>query len=293
MAGYIIYNGFWNPHTPPEPVRQLATAAPKYGVVLTPLSNTRLIARFDGDISVSGIGRGDFALFWDKDIRLARTLEAMGVRLYNSAQAVALCDDKSATHLALAQADIPMPTTLVAPMTYVSIDVSIEPFLWQSEQALGFPMVVKECFGSLGGQVYLARDREELRRLAYAMGPRPFLTQKFLSAHSGTDWRLYVVGGEVVAAIRRHHPHDFRANIAGGGVGEAYTPTKQETALAVRCCEILGADFAGVDILHDGDQPVVCEVNSNAFMTAICSATGVDVPDAIIRHVLQKEGISL
>lgn len=52
---------------------------------------------------------GDYALFWDKDVRLARALEAMGVRLYNTAAAVAVCDDKAATHLELAAGAFPCP----------------------------------------------------------------------------------------------------------------------------------------------------------------------------------------
>lgn len=99
---------------------------------------------------------GDYALFWDKDVRLARALEAMGVRLYNTAAAVAVCDDKAATHLELARRGVPMPRTLVAPMTYVNMDAQGDAFLRRGAETLGFPLVVKECFGSLGGQVYLA-----------------------------------------------------------------------------------------------------------------------------------------
>ena len=120
MAGYVFYNGFWNPDGPPEVVRSLTAAAAARGALWTPLPNTAVTAEFTGErreraLRVPPLQAGDYALFWDKDVRLARALEAMGVRLYNTAAAVAVCDDKAATHLELARRGVPMPRTLVAP----------------------------------------------------------------------------------------------------------------------------------------------------------------------------------
>ena len=224
MAGYVFYNGFWNPDGPPEVVRSLTAAAAARGAKWVPLPNTAVTAEFTGErreraLRVPPLQAGDYALFWDKDVRLARALEAMGVRLYNTAAAVAVCDDKAATHLELARRGVPMPRTLVAPMTYVNMDAQGDAFLRRGAETLGFPLVVKECFGSLGGQVYLARDRGQLCRLADTMGPKPFLLQQFVAASAGEDKRLYVVGGRVAAAMRRRSETDFRANIGNGGHG--------------------------------------------------------------------------
>lgn len=291
MAGYIIYNGFWNPDTIPDTVARLEKAAAARGLELTPFANTRTAVELGEGIKIHGFDASDFALFWDKDIRLARALESIGVRLYNPADTVAVCDDKAATQLKLASENIPMPKTLVAPMTYLSMDE--EPsrlFLKRAEVSLGFPMVVKECFGSLGGQVYLAHNPEELRTLSDQMAARPFICQEFITASAGTDIRIYVVNDEPAAAMRRHSDHDFRANIGNGGKGEHYTPTPEECELAVRCCRILGAKFAGVDILSDAyGAPFLCEVNSNAQMAAITACTGVDVAGAVIDLVLASE----
>ena len=156
MKGAIVYNGFWNREGPSDPVQRLQKAAAKRGIPLAALPNTALTAMFGPDRpAVLGLPEADFVLFWDKDVRLARTMEACGVRVYNAAEAVAVCDDKAATHLALAGGGIPMPRTLVAPMTYLQMDQPGEGFLALAEERLGFPMVVKECYGSLGGQVYL------------------------------------------------------------------------------------------------------------------------------------------
>lgn len=282
---FVIYNGFWN-KVPPDPVVRLETALLKAGVVVRVLKNTECAVTLASEISVEPMCAGDVVLFWDKDTRLARALESAGISVYNSAAAVALCDDKSETHRVLAQGGIPMPKTLLAPMTYVEVDEPIEPFLAAAESKLGFPLVVKECFGSLGEQVYLAKTREQLRSLAYGMRHRPFLLQEFIRDAAGEDKRLYVVGDRVVAAMKRVNPSDFRANIAHGGKALAYTPTPEEEMLAVRSCRLLGLHFGGVDLLQGG---LVCEVNSNAQMAGIISCTGVDIANIIVQEVLQLE----
>ena len=291
MAGYIIYNGFWNPGGPSDPVRRLQAAAAGRGCVLTPLPNTELIARFESGVAVEGLTGEDYALFWDKDVRLARAMEACGMRLYNPAEGVALCDDKAAAHLCLAAAGIPMPRTLAAPMTYLQMDAGPSAhFLEEAERRLGFPMVVKECFGSLGGQVYLARNREELARLSNSMAARPILVQEFIAASAGRDVRLYMVGGRLAAAMERRSDVDFRANVGAGGRAAPYNPPQEEIRLAAECCRLLGVGFAGVDLLHDGaGRPLVCEVNSNAYMAALTACTGVDVAGCIVDYVLEKE----
>lgn len=295
MAFYVVYNGFWNSAAVPESAAALVAAAAAQGLTLTTTPNTAWVAAFDSDgVRVRGGEReltaADVVLFWDKDTRLAHAMEATGARLYNPARAVELCDDKLKTHDALARAGIPMPRTLAAPMTYVKMDEPGCGEFWRQAAALGFPLVVKECFGSLGGQVYLAKNANELRALTAAMGAKPFLAQQFVAESAGEDKRLYVVGDRVVAAMRRHSDTDFRANIEHGGQGFAYTPTEEECALALRCCAVLGLHMAGVDLLDSEEGPLVCEVNSSAHMAGLTACTGVDVAGEIIRYVKEQEG---
>lgn len=292
MAGYVIYNGFWNSEQLPDTVKRLITAAELRGIKLTPFANTETAVELCENISIHGFDVSDFVLFFDKDIRLARALETIGVRVYNPAEAIAVCDDKAATHLKLAAEGIPMPKTLVAPMTYLNMDEGpANLFLRMAAERLGFPMVVKECYGSLGGQVYLANNEIELRSLVDNMKSKPFICQKFISSSAGTDIRIYVVDGEPIAAMRRRSKSDFRANVGLGAISESYTPTTEQSELAVDCCKILGTQFAGVDILTDDDgKPIICEVNSNAQITAITECTGIDVAGEIIDSVLAREG---
>lgn len=291
MTGWLIYNRFLSSVKFNEHVEWFRGAAQSRGVELIPTANDAV----PFSVSQCGIRQiadkpvPDFALFWDKDIRLAQMLEAQGMRLFNSSEAIRLCDDKSLTHLALAGKDIPMPETVFAPKTFADFGYRGTEFFECATQRLGFPLVVKEWFGSFGQQVYLARDMDELLRLAEQTAPRPILLQRFVKSSFARDIRINVVGGKAVAAMYRWSENgDFRANVSSGGKMKAYSPSLEESALAVRCCEILGLDFAGVDLLFGEDGPMVCEVNSNAHIKNLRIATGVDCAALIIDWILHS-----
>ena len=233
------------------------------------------------------IDRGaDFVLFLSKDVRLARLLEQDGCRVFNSASSIALCDDKSFTYLRLREKGLPMPETLLVPMTFFAADWSGNPFLETAAQTLGFPMVVKEACGSFGQQVWLAHDKTELAERLNASSPRTMLLQRFIASSHGRDVRLQVVGREVVAGMYRWSDTDFRANISNGGSMKPYTPTEAQKQLAVKACDALGLSFGGVDLLFgEGDEPLLCEVNSNAHIRNLLDCTGIDVAEHILTHI--------
>lgn len=228
----------------------------------------------------------DFILFWDKDILLARAFEAQGVRVFNRADAIAACDDKLHTHRLLAGHGIRMPRTIAAPMTYENVGYTDFGFLKNAEGAFGYPFVVKEAFGSFGAQVYLVHNREEAIGLLERLGGKPLLLQEYIGAGCGRDIRIHVVGGQVVTAMLRTNDHDFRANITNGGRMTPYTPTAAQIETAVKACQILRLDFAGVDLLFaEDDAPVLCEVNSNAHFKNIYDCTGVNVAEKIAAYI--------
>lgn len=231
----------------------------------------------------------DFALFWDKDVRLAKGLESMGIRVFNSAKSIEICDDKSLTHQALAGV-VPMPKTIMAPMTYEGVGYTDLSFVEIVGEALGFPMVIKECFGSFGAQVYLVHTLQEAKEKAKSLAGTPFLFQECIATSFGRDVRLQVVGGRVIAAMLRYsETGDFRAGITSGGTMKTYEPTNRQTELAVKVCKTLGLDFAGVDFLFGkNDEPILCEVNSNAHFKNLYDCTGVDAAAAIMEHIADK-----
>ena len=291
---WIIHNAYLYTDKFSELDGLLAKAAEHRGFQVVRLSNRQLLPDL-GSSPFAERERPDAVIFCDKDIRLAEWLEHAGLRVYNSSRAIAVSDNKAATHLVLAGGNLPQPRTIFAPFTYDNIGYRNLDFLADVIRVLGFPMVVKECYGSFGAQVYLAEDTDALRAIVLKIGTRPMLFQKFIASSAGRDIRLQVIGGRVAAGMYRWSEHgDFRANITNGGSMKPYLPSEYEKQLAVRAAELLGLDYGGVDLLfaEDGSR-LVCEVNSNAHFKNIQDCTGVPVAELLIDHIAgQLEQVS-
>ncbi len=288
QVGLLVVNAFLRTNKFDEIYDFLSSAAQGEGMQLDVMTNAEVVCALEGDFDP---GRYAFVLFWDKDILLAKRLEQLGMRLFNSARSIALCDDKSLTWLALQKEGIPMPHTVPAPKTFPAIGYPTLDFAREIGQKLGYPLVVKECCGSFGQQVYLCRDESELESRMQALAGVPLLFQQAIEESLGRDVRINVVGGQVVASILRHSMSgDFRSNLTLGGAMEPYTPTQAEAALAIRATELLGLDFAGVDILFGKDGPLLCEVNSNAHFKTTLACTGITMAAAIMRHKKDRSG---
>jgi len=292
MTGWLIVNEFLQSNKFNEIHMWLLDAAKNHGINLLLKTNSEILIDIKSEQKNMITEQVDFALFWDKDIRLAKYLEYIGLRLFNPAEAIAICDDKSLTHIRLMNSGIPMPRTMVAPMTYNNIGYTNLNFLMGVSEELGFPMIVKECFGSFGQQVYLVNDYNDLKSIVKELEAKPILFQEFIKSSHGRDIRLQVVGDKVIASMLRYSDNgDFRANLSIGGKMKVYNPSKEEIELAVKCCNAIGLDFAGVDILFgENGQPLVCEVNSNAHFKNIFDCTGVNAADWIIQHIKNKIG---
>lgn len=304
MTGWLVVNEFLQSNKFNEIHVWLMEAAVKQKIDMIMKTNAQLLVDLPAAkqpgmkqtdmVRWNQTNEPDFILFWDKDVRLATYLEQLGYPVFNSSQAIATCDDKSLTHLTLMKAGIPMPRTILAPKTFDNIGYTNMDFLMEVAERLGFPMVVKECFGSFGQQVYLAHNLKELIVLLGKTGTKPVLFQEYITSSTGRDIRLQVVGDRVIASMYRYSENgDFRANLTIGGKMKPYEPTVEQCRLAIRCCEILGLDYAGVDILFgEEDQPIVCEVNSNAHFKNIFDCTGVNAADAILTHIRNKLNVT-
>ena len=281
MRGIRITNAYWHSESTDAMRDLFLKAAEEKDIELTEISN-------DADFSCVS---ADFAILWDKDVRLGALLEKRGIPVFNSPMSVALCDDKTLTHLALTDSDIPLPETVICPQTFPINGYKRWDFLDRAEKQLGWPMIIKEGRGSFGLQVYLARDRQEAENLLQSKAGQPLLLQRFVACSSGSDKRLYTVGDRVIAAMRRVNENDFRANIFGGGKAFAYIPTPEEERIALSAVKKLGLSFAGVDLIDDRDEegnvhPLLLEVNSNAQFLALYDVTGVNPASHMLEYIL-------
>ena len=232
----------------------------------------------------------DFILWWDKDVNLAALYEGNGIRLYNSSNAIELCDNKAKTVSALSgNPKIKLPKTLFAPKTFQGIGYTDLSFLDRAEELIGYPLIIKECYGSFGAQVYLAHNRAEAEDIIiHRIVDRDFIMQEFIESSFGRDVRINVVDGRAVASMIRHNSSDFRSNITGGGRTVQYTPTEEQINAALEACKTLGLDFAGVDVLFgENNTPIICEVNSNPHFKSTYDCTGIDLAEHIFDMIIK------
>ena len=287
LHGLLVVNAFLRSAKFDEIYRILMDAARECGMRLTLRTNAELAAVVDGD--AFDAATLDFVLFWDKDVALATQLEQRGVPVFNSADSILRCDDKALTYLALKRVGLPMPKTILAPKTYPAVGYPTTDFVDAAAEALGFPLVLKECFGSFGQQVYLFDALEPLREKVLALAGTPMLFQAMVRESRGRDIRVNVVGARAVASILRESTNgDFRSNLTLGGTMRAYTPTPQEEALALAAVRELGLTFAGVDVLFGKDGPLVCEVNSNAHFKTTLACTGVNMAAELLGEIVRQ-----
>lgn len=290
--GWIIYNGFLPGDKFIDFAKMLEVAARNRGHHVTVLQNAEVINEVGSVLNGGDKTIPDYVLFTDKDIYLAKQLEQAGIPVFNSAKAIEISDDKIKTYQQLNVQQLPIPKTIVAPKQFGIASTLSPVYIDDVIERLGLPLVVKEAFGSFGEQVYLVENREALIALTQKLAKVPYIFQAYIKESYGRDIRLQVVGDEVISAMIRTSNDDFRANVTTGGKMAAYTPTVKEQKIAVSASKAIGADFSGVDLLFGkGDEPIICEVNSNAHIRNLLDCTGVNAADAIVAYV-ERAGVN-
>ena len=286
--GLCLLNAFIQTDGPTHFYKRMKEELSRLDVSLDLKTNAEILSYIDSDGSiVSNEKPYDFVLYLDKDLYVSFLLEKLGYKLFNSANAIRLCDDKMLTHMALANHGIKMPKTISAPLNY-SESISLE-FINNVEKKLVYPLVAKDNFGSLGKNFFLIKNHEELLDFEKNHYQNPRLYQEFISSSYGFDYRVIVIGGRMVAAMKRVNKEDWRSNIAQHGKGEKVVLSKEYQKTAEKAAAILGLDYCGIDLLSGKKgEPILCEVNSNAFLGGIEQVSGVNVAKEYAKEIIEK-----
>ena len=280
MRGVVVVNGYYFSDASRHQSERVAEEGKKLGVEISVYQNDRPYA---GRELPAEIKAADFCLFFDKDLVLARAIENAGVPLLNAAGAIEIADDKALTAVFLDGKKIPTPLTFPAPKRYDGkVD---EAFLSSVGEKLGYPVIVKESAGSLGAQVYLAKDFASLVALDQKLADKPRLYQRFIEGSRGKSYRVIVVGGKVLLAMQLVNSADFRSNAAKGGKATPVELPDDYLSLAERTAQETGLRYCGVDLFCDA--PSVIEVNSNAYFLTAERTTGKNVARAIVEEAIK------
>jgi ribosomal protein S6--L-glutamate ligase len=211
---------------------------------------------------------------------VVRQFEMMGVFVANESQAISRSRDKLRSLQLLARDGVGLPVTGCAHSTK-DIDGVIS-------LAGGTPLVVKLIEGTQGVGVILAETKKAAQAVIEAFRglDANILVQEFIKEAGGSDVRCFVVGGRVVATMKRQAaPGEFRSNLHRGGTAEKIKISPEERSTAVRAARTMGLNISGVDVLRSNHGAVVMEVNSSPGLEGIEKATGVDVAGKIIEFI--------
>lgn len=215
-------------------------------------------------------------------LHTAAHLQRAGIPVVNSPAATLGAADKIATAVTLARAGVAVPRTI----SVASLEAAVE-----CAPLLGYPVVLKAADGAEGNQARQVptADRlpgvfEELRR---SMGQpltnrTPLLLQEQLDRALGRDRRLFVVGGQVQAAMDRvSRPGEWRSNLSQGAVPHAATPTPAEIAVAEAAAAALDLEFTTVDLMEGVPGPIVIEANAFGDVLDVAVTSGLDLIGAL------------
>ena len=279
MQGVLVTNGYYFSPSSRHQVERLVQEAKNASVTLDVYENNGL---YSGRELPETIKKASFALFFDKDAKLANAIESAKIKMLNPARSIEIADDKALTSVYLDRFGLPTPLTIPSPKRY---DNGSDPaYLKKVGEKLGYPLVVKEDGGSLGQQVYLVKDEKELLSLDARLGNKDRLYQQYVEGSRGKSYRVLVVGGKVLCAMELSNGEDFRSNAAVGGIAKAVTLQKEYVDLAEQAAQKLSLGYCGVDLFCD--RPSVIELNSNAYFLTAEKATGKNVARAIIEQAM-------
>jgi len=211
---------------------------------------------------------------------VVRQFEQMDVWCANSSAGISNSRDKLRSLQILSRHHIGIPQT-----TFVRDKNDVLPAI---ERVGGAPVIIKLLEGTQGIGVLLAESVKSAEAIVELLQSQKqnVLIQKFVAESKGRDVRAFVVGDQVVAAMRRvAQGQEFRSNVHRGGLTEPVDLDERYRETAVRAAQIMGLRVAGVDLLEGRDGPQVVEVNSSPGLEGIEGCTQLDVAGAIIDYM--------
>lgn len=213
---------------------------------------------------------------------VVRQFESQGAFSTSSSIAIVRSRDKLRSMQILAKAGVDIPKTVFARETADLDDVI--------SQAGGAPLIIKVAHGTHGNGVVLAETKKAAQAVmqAFYVEGVNFLVQEFVKESAGTDIRAFVVGGRVVASMKRQSlDDDFRSNIHQGGEGIPVKLTLTEKKAALKAAKAMGLPVCGVDLMRSDSGPLVLEVNSSPGFN-IEKVTNRNIAGKIIEYVEQN-----
>ncbi len=279
-------------------IRRLLQEASKLGVQLDTINPVECQMIVDGSTSRIVVGAQEISRYdavlprigasiTQYGLAVVKQFEMLGMFTVNSSLAIAESRDKFRALQMLNQAGIRVPATVLT---------RSQRSLRSTSRAVGgMPVIAKLLQGTQGVGVMLLHTPASFQSVVETLwdfGVDVFV-QQFLKEGAGSDYRAFVVGNRVVAAMQRTASRgEFRSNIHRGGEGALVRLPRAYERAAVKAAQVFGLEIAGVDLMASKNGPAVLEVNSSPGFEGIERATGLNIAGEIVAHMVklaQKE----
>ena len=212
-----------------------------------------------------------------RGVAIVRQFEREGTVVLNKSAGIIQSRDKLLACQLMSDSNIPVPITAhVGSWKDTARAVS---------RVGGTPCVIKSTEGTHGYGVFLAKSDQQARQLVYQMLERNMrpLVQEYIKESHGQDVRVLVVGGKVVASMKRSaNGSEFRSNFHLGGSVQKIDINEEQKKIAASA---MGLDLAGVDMLISSRGPLILEVNSSPGLEGIESSTGVNIAGEVANYL--------
>jgi len=226
----------------------------------------------------------DRCVSYFRGLHIAAILEKADLKVINPFHVSLICGNKVFTTLALINANVPVPRTLVA-FTKEGVLKALD--------EIGFPAVIKPVVGSWGRLIALIKDRDSAQAIIESREQirnallQIYYIQEYVE-RPPRDIRVLVIGDEAVAASYRYSPKDdWRTNVARGGISKPCRLTEELKNIALKAAEAVGGGVLAVDCMESSMGILVHEVNSTVEFRGLYSATGIDIPGKIMKYVVE------
>ena len=241
--------------------------------------NQRVLPPYDAVLPRIGASITDYGL------AVVKHFEILGIPPINSSQAIAESRDKLRCLQILARAGVQAPPTVLT-RNARNLRTAIE-------AVRGFPAILKVLKGTQGVGVMIVHSPLSMGSVMDTLRSldQDVLVQQFIAEGAGRDYRAFVIGDKVVAAMMRTAAEgEFRSNIHRGGEGRLVRLPRAYEQAAIRAARALGLHIAGVDLMESKEGPLIIEVNSSPGFEGIEKATGLNIAGMIVNHIRSYVG---
>ncbi|WP_163195065.1 ATP-grasp domain-containing protein [Clostridium thermarum] len=227
------------------------------------------------DISGKEADKPTFAINRSRDSIIGKHFELMGCRVFNSSLVTEICNNKAKTHQIVNSKGIKSVKTLLCNKKYFKTN----------NVNLSYPIIIKSVDGHGGSEVYKLDNLEQLNKKVSELKREEFILQE-LCSNPGKDIRVFVLGSEIIAAVKRYSDESFKANFSLGGQSEKYNLNSVEEEVVRRIISILDFDFVGIDFILDNENRFLFnEIEDVVGTRTLYKHYDIDIVKMYLEHI--------